>query len=154
VDVVISPGWKLAGYIAGGVLVLILALALLRGLGVKFDPFHLGDRQLASAQQAAATAKGEAAVANGQAEAQHQAATVADAGARRDSLTVTIHTDNEHAIQAAPGAAAGVDPDLNRVGRRGLCRYRAYADDPACAGLRGPDPAELPKADRWDPRAG
>jgi hypothetical protein len=151
---VTAAGWKLAGYVAGGVLVLILALALLRGLGVKFDPFHFGEHQLAAAQQGEAKAKGEAAVSEGQAGAQHQAATIADSGARRDELAITIHTENAHALQTAPGAAAGVSPDLNRAGRRGLCKYQSYVDDPACAGLRGPDPTELPKADRWDPRAG
>ena len=83
----------------------------------------------AQAAQSSALAQAGAARAAG--------ATVA-AGAARDEATRDTHTENQHAIQSAPGSGQGLDPSLNDAGRRGLCAYRAYQSDPACLQLRGP----------------
>lgn len=100
--------------------------------------------ELASSRVEAATQKDKAVTATEQSATQTDAATTADRRAQRDQLSITLHEDNLHAIQSAPGAAAAVDPALNAAGRRGLCGYAAYSDDPGCAGLRGRDPAQLP----------
>ena len=93
-----------------------------------------------------AQAKGEAAVAGAQASAAGEASTIFDTGARRQAAAAITHEENAHAIAAAPGAGVGLDPRLNDAGRHGLCRYAAYVDDPGCAGLREPDPGQLPQA--------
>lgn len=77
--------------------------------------------------------------------AQAAQATVAE-GVHRDAITVTLHEDHANAITAAPGADAPINPDLNDAGRRGLCDYAAYADDPSCARLLDAHPAQLPGA--------
>lgn len=79
-----------------------------------------------------------------------QAATsTATAGAAQDALKLRIQVDqqhvaidritegNAHAIQSAPGAAAAIDPALDRVGRAALCMRSAYSADPGCVALRG-----------------
>ena len=74
------------------------------------------------------------------------AAQVIGAAADRDQHTLTLHMENSHALEAASGYGQSLDPDLNAAGRRGLCGFAAYAGDPACAQLRGPDPAGRPQA--------
>jgi len=115
---------------------------------------HALQSSLAAARAEAATAHATAVAATGQTAATQSAAAIADQGAHRAALDITVHQDNQHAIQASPGAAAPLAPALNRAGRGGLCRYDAYADDPACVGLRRGDPAVLPQAGGGDPAAG
>jgi hypothetical protein len=78
--------------------------------------------------------------------ASQTAASVVDAGADRDQHTLNLHEENSHAIEAAPGYGQSLDPDLNAAGRRGLCGFAAYADDPDCVQLRGADPGGRPQA--------
>ena len=94
-----------------------------------------------------AAAQGAAAVAAGQGGAQADAAQILDAASQRLATTLATHQENARAISAAPGADAPLDPRLNDAGRRGLCRFSAYAGDPDCAGLLQPDPGQLPQAD-------
>jgi hypothetical protein len=100
--------------------------------------------QAAQAAQANAQAQAAAATAAGQ--------TVA-AGAVRDAATRDTHTENEHAIQSAPGSGQGLDAALNDAGRRGLCNFRAYQSDPTCVQLRGPGAGGRPDAGGADPSA-
>lgn len=99
-------------------------------------------RALAHAEQQA----GSATVAAGQARAETNAIQIVVSGEARDHADLTTHQDNVHDIDAAPGADAPLDPRLNDVGRRGLCRLAAYRDDPECAGLLKGDPAVVPPA--------
>jgi hypothetical protein len=127
--------WKTAGLVA-----LLALLALLLALW-RIEAGHA--RKLA--QQAAAA---QAADRQDQAKAaasQAAEATV-DRGADRDTHTLTLHTENTHAIEAAAGFGQGLDPGLNAAGRRGLCGFAAYQADPACVQLRGPDPGGRPQA--------
>jgi hypothetical protein len=105
---------------------------------------------LAKAQVKVQVEADQNAVASGQAAAVQAAASVADQGAQHAAIDITLHQDNQHAIQAASGAAAPLAPALNAAGRLGLCRYDAYASDPACAGLRVDHPAQLPQAGGGD----
>jgi hypothetical protein len=103
----------------------------------------------AQLQQAQAAAK----------QAQAQSAAAADAetvianGAVRDQHTVTVHSENSHAIQSAEGASQALDPGLNAAGRRGLCAYDSYAADPACVQLRGHDSGPGPPTGQPDAAA-
>jgi hypothetical protein len=74
------------------------------------------------------------------------AARVIGAGAGRDQHALTLHMENSHALEGAPGYGQSLDPELNAAGRRGLCGFAAYASDPACVQLRGADPAGRPQA--------
>lgn len=85
-----------------------------------------------------------------QAAASRSAAGVASRGAGRDARTLDLHTENSHAIESARGFGQSLDPELNAAGRRGLCGFAAYASDPACVQLRGPDPRRGPHADVAD----
>jgi hypothetical protein len=87
---------------------------------------------------------GRAEVAAGQAQASAAAQRIVIAGQAREHLDLTVHQENAHAIAQAPGADAPLDPGLVRVANVGLCRHPAFAADPGCAGLRGPDPGQLP----------
>jgi hypothetical protein len=89
----------------------------------------------------AAAAMGQAA-----ATASRTAATVVGRGAERDLRTLNQHEEDSHAIQTARGYDQRLDPDLDAAGRRGLCGFDAYAEDPACVQLRGPDPGRRPQA--------
>jgi len=91
--------------------------------------------------QAAATAR---AGAQAQAAAAGAAAAVIAAGADRDQRTVTRHMEDSHDLEAAAGAGQSLDRDLNAAGRRGLCSYAVYRDDPECLSLRGADPGQRP----------
>jgi hypothetical protein len=122
---------------------LVAGVLYVRGLRADLDR--------ARGQLAAASA--QAVVASGQAAAVQSAAAIADQGAQRAALDITVHEENEHAIQTAQGATAPLAPALNGAGRDGLCRYDAYADDPGCVGLRGGDPAVLPQAGGGDAAA-
>ena len=57
--------------------------------------------------------------------------TLGNASAREDTITETGKA-NEHAIRETPGADVALDPALNRVGARGLCRYAANRRKPQC----------------------
>ena len=122
----------------------LLALGLVAGVVLYIHALQ-GDVAKARAQAAANHAA--AVVAAGQAAAGQAAGQVADAGAQRDAATVSTHGENAHAIAATPGASVPLDPRLNAGGRRGLCKFDAYAGEAACAGLRGAYPAVLPRAD-------
>jgi hypothetical protein len=103
--------------------------------------------QLAAAQALARSAQAQAAAAG-------DAAAVVAAGAARDQHTLTIHTENSHVLQAAPGSATSLDPGLNAAGRRGLCGYAAYDGDPACVQLRGDGAGQRSPAGAADAPAG
>ncbi len=128
----------------------IAALIAAAGLGGYGYVTHL-QHAAARAQGVAATQTGVATVATGQTAATADASSIADRGARRDELTITLHEDHAHALQSTPGADAPLPAGLNLAGRRGLCGYAAYAADPGCVGLRGDDPAQLPPAGGGDP---
>ena len=70
-------------------------------------------------------------------EAVRTANKVISQGADRDAAVASTHEENRHAIETSAGADAPVAPAVNDVGRRGLCRYQAYADDPDCLQLAG-----------------
>jgi hypothetical protein len=92
---------------------LAAALAALAGLWrMEADKAAHLQTALAAAQAAQASAQAQAAAANA------AGATVA-AGAARDEATRDTHTENEHAIQSAPGSGQGLDPALNDAGRAG-----------------------------------
>ena len=123
----------------------VSALAIAAGAYV----MHL-ERALATARQQAAVAHAQAVVATGQAEATQDAQAIQSAGSQRDSLAITLHEANDHALQSTPGASDPVAAAVNAAGRRGLCGYAAYANDPGCAGLRVADPAQLPQSHTAD----
>lgn len=118
--------------------------------GIQTTRLHHAEKQAAAAKVVAQISADHAIVASGQVAAMQSAAEIADAGAQRQAVDITVHQDNAHAIQAAPGSAVRLDPALNAAGRRGLCRYPAYADDPGCAGLRPDHPAALPPTGQPD----
>lgn len=128
---------KIEAYLIGFLLVVTIALG-----GFTYVS-HLR-HALAAAKVQAVVAQDHAIVASGQSSATASAAAIADQGARRDAVEITLHEDHANAIQAAAGAAAPVDPALNDAGRRGLCGYAAYLNDAGCAGLRVSHPAKLP----------
>ena len=130
---------KLEGYLAAAVAAIVL-------IAVLWLYVHTLQAEVVAANRRADLNHATAVVTGGQVAAGQAASAVVDKGAARDQLTLNIHTDNAHAIAAAPGSNARLDPALNAVGRRGLCRFGVYAADPACAGLRGPDPAVLSSA--------
>jgi hypothetical protein len=135
--------WRLAAW--GG-----LAAALAVALGLWRMEAGRAERlqaSLAAAQAAAAASQAHAAAAT-------DAASTVAAGAQRDAATQSLHQENEHALQAAPGSGQGLDPALNDAGRRGLCAYRAYSADPACVQLLGPGSGQRPDAGASDPPAG
>jgi hypothetical protein len=128
--------------------------ALLAFIGVQTLELNSAKAALAKAQAKAALAGDQLIIASGQAAAQQSAAATAASGAEHAAVDITLHQENADAIQHAPGAAAPIDPALNRVGLRGMCRYAdLYGADPACAGLRGDHPAQLPPARAGDPTA-
>lgn len=71
-------------------------------------------------------------IAEGQTAAGRDAVGITAADAKADAATSNINRENENAIRNAPGADAPVDPALAAAGRRGLCRYAAYAGRPEC----------------------
>ena len=93
-------------------------------------------------------------VEQGKAVAAGEAETVTAQGAARDAHALAQHMENSHALQIAPGADQSLDPDLNAAGRRGLCAYEAYGDDPACVQLRGADSGQRPPTGGADGPAG
>ena len=111
----------------------IIALVAVAGLYVYVQ--HLR-HAIDAARVYAAVQTDKATVTTGQSAAVSDASTIADQGAARDQTTTSIHEDNAHALQSTPGALAPINPALDTVGRRGLCRYAAYAADPGCVGLR------------------
>jgi len=136
---VLSSAAKVWPWLAGGA-----AICGVVGAGWLYVS-HL-QTQNAQLTQAAAVAQDQLVTASGQAAATQGAAAIAAAGAQRAATDTQIHQDNTHAIQAAPGASAPLDPRLNAVGVAGLCKYAAYSGDPRCAGLQQGHPAQLQKA--------
>lgn len=130
---------KILAYLSAA---LLCAVLILGGMTYVNHMRHALD----AAKVGEATQTDKAAVATGQSAAQVDAAIIADRGAQRDILLAALHEDHAHAIQAAPGASAPVDPAVAAAVRSGLCGYAAYADDPGCAGLRVGNPAQLPPA--------
>ena len=127
--------WRTAGLAA-----LCAALAGLALLWrIEADRARGLEQQLQAAKAAGQVDQAKAAAAG-------DAETTVAAGADRDARALAQHAENSHAIQTAPGADQGLDPGLNAAGRRGLCAYRAYRNDPACVQLRGPDPGQRPPA--------
>jgi hypothetical protein len=123
------------------ILVLILVIALGGFMAFGIWESRGATHALAGAQKAAGTAQ----VAAGQAQAQGAAAQVIYLADRRSAATAQTHEANHDAILSAPGADVPLDPVLVGRVRVGLCKYRAYAADPGCAGLRQPDPAVVPE---------
>ena len=119
------------------ILYIRLGLAVLAILAVFGGWMYVRTLQhdLAVARVAVKVGKDQAIITTGQTSAVAAGATIATERARQDALTITLHQDNAHALEAAPGADAPLDPALNLAGRRGLCRYAAYAGDVSCAGL-------------------
>ena len=117
---------------------LAAVIAVLAGL------WRIEAGRAAHLQSALQTAQAAQASAQAQAAAATSAGAAVAAGAARDAATGDVHTENEYAIQSAPGSGQGLDHALNDAGRRGLCRFRAYWSDPACVQLRGADSGERP----------
>lgn len=134
--------WRLCAW-AG----LAAVVAVLAGL------WRLEAGRAAHFQSALQAAQAAQANAQAQASATTAAGAVVAAGAARDAATRDTHTENEHAIQSAPGSGQGLDPALNDAGRRGLCGYRAYAADPGCVQLRGAGPGQRPNPGAADASA-
>ncbi|HVY35272.1 MAG TPA: hypothetical protein VG960_12730 [Caulobacteraceae bacterium] len=113
------------------------------GLGVTIavltSLWRLEAGRAAQFQAALLQAQAVQASALAQAASAKAAGAVLSAGAARDAATGAVHTENEHAIQSAPGSGQGLDRALNDAGRRGLCQFRSYWADPACVQLRGDD---------------
>ena len=97
-------------------------------------------------EQAAVAAQAADRQDQAKAAASQAAESTIDRGAARDAQALTLHTENTHAIGGAAGSGQGLDPDLNAAGRRGLCGFASYAEDPACVQLRGADPGGRPQA--------
>ena len=123
---------------------LLLAGAAIAALAFGWLYVRTIQHDLAVAKVAAVVTKDKGALTDAQIAAQADGATIADRGAQRDSLSITLHEAHANALQAAPGSTAPVDRALNDTGRRGLCGYASYAADPGCAGLLIRDPAQLP----------
>lgn len=143
------PGVAEAKAVIGVAKILWPVIAALGGLGaVAGFALYIHELQAgkARAEAQAAQQHAVAVVQTGQAAAAGQAAQIVSQGAQQHDLTIHVQQENDRAILAAPGAAQAVDPRLNDIGRRGLCRYAAYAGDPECAGLRQPDPGGGPAA--------
>lgn len=120
------------------------AIAVLAGL------WRLEAGRAANFQAALQQAQAAQSLAQAQAASARAAGAVLFAGAARDAATGAVHTENEYAIQSAPGSGQGLDRALNDAGRRGLCQFRAYWADPACVQLRGVDPGRRPNPNRAD----
>lgn len=134
--------WKALG-LAGLGLVLAAALTLWRleaGRAGRLEQQVLAAQTAGKADQAKAMAS-------------QAAETVVDQGASRDIRALNLHMENSHAIETAPGYGQGLDPQLNAAGRRGLCGFQAYAEDPACIQLRGVDSGQRPQAGGADAAA-
>jgi len=120
------------------------ALALFTAVAGGVFYVHNLQHQVDALKVAAVVSKDQAKVTTSQTAAVATGAAIADHRAVQDQLSITVHQDNAHAIEAAPGASALIDPGLNDAGRRGLCRYAAYAGDPGCAGLLQGNTSQLP----------
>lgn len=116
-------------------------------VGLVYWTGHLAGAGAQEAQTALASA--QAASGRAEAAAAREAGTILDRGATRAAKTQRVEGENRDAILQPPGAAQRLDADLIAATRRGLCRYDAYAGDPAC-GLLEPDPAQLSPAGRGD----
>ena len=127
--------WKMLGIGA-----LCLALA---GLFAAWR-LEAGHAQRLAQQAAAAQAADH--MDQAKAAASQAATAVVAQGADRDAGTLNLHEENSHALETASGFAQSLDPELDAAGRRGLCGFAAYATDPACVQLRGPDPGQRPQA--------
>lgn len=138
---------KLQIWLMGTAAVATAILAVLVYIGVlKHD--------LAAAKVQAQISADTATIAAGQTSVTEAAAKINDQGVQRDALTITVHQDNAHAIETAAGAGVRLDPGVNSAGRRGLCRYAAYAGNPSCARLFQDHPAVLPPGGGSDPAPG
>lgn len=78
------------------------------------------------------TAAGNATVAAGQAQANQTAQQIVVQGQARDTVDLEVHQHNDAAIDASQGATQPVNPQVIQNLDAGLCRYAAYANDPAC----------------------
>lgn len=91
---------------------------------------------LIASWQSGRTAKAEARLSRNQTEAAiaSGASAVATIGQQiaREAAIDAITTENEHAILAAPGAAAPVGAELDAVARQRLCRRAVYRQHPDC----------------------
>lgn len=105
-----------------------LALAVLAGI--------VAALLIWNAWGARSAAKTETRLSKNQAEASLESGadavgTVGAVGATEVQIDV-ITRENERAIRTAPGADAPVDPDLDALARRGLCRRAAYRERAEC----------------------
>lgn len=96
-------------------------------------------------QSAAATARVGNAQVGAAFESARDAVNATAAAADREATTNAVEKENKDAILNGPGADAPVDPVLADTARRGLCRYAAYRDSPAC--LRQPAARHLARPD-------
>lgn len=134
----LTPAGWLAS--AGGLAIAAaLALLVLGKLGFHFDPFNLTARKVERLQGQVDQKTGELAAAQGQARAGEAAGRIFEREISRTETTRIIHEENDHALRAAPGADAPLDPVYVDTVNRGLCRY-ASTPAAACAELRPPDP--------------
>ena len=129
-----------------GIFTAIVALVVI-GIVVAIWWSDHSAKSLAVKEQAVA---GNSVVAAGQAQQSAAAQQIVVSGQARDRIDLEVHQSNDQAIAAAPGAGAPIDPRLNDVGRRGLCRHPSFAADPECARLLAGDTGVISQAGSGD----
>lgn len=138
---------KAAGRIGLWVAIFVVgAMGIFALANVLADPFGWQKAKLDRAVAEAVEAKAEAIRSDAVAAATADASRIVQDGADRERQTIIIREASRAAIQAAPGADARLDPDLNRVSLGRLCLNVAYAGNPRCDPVRPADPPELPQA--------
>lgn len=106
-----------------GIILLMLAAALIPGCLSKWRSERAQSRVEASQAEAASNSAADAINA------------VSEAG-KRETASESLTRDNERDIRAADGAGERVQPGVDLAGRRALCRRPAYANNPECKEIR------------------
>jgi hypothetical protein len=94
----------------------------------------------------AATARGEAVVATGEAKKAGEAVVIVQGATNTIREIERVTVQGNAAILAAPGAASALPADVAAAGRRALCLHPVYHGDPACE--------QLPHAGAGQPEGG
>lgn len=103
----------------GGIILLMLAAALIPGCLSKWRLERAQSRVEASQAEAASNSAADAINA------------VSEAG-KRETESEELTRDNERDIRAADGAGERVKSGVDYAGRSALCRREAYRNDPRC----------------------
>lgn len=118
------PDWGPRVWTVVGLIVLMLALAIMIPAGCE-------KRRSQAAQERVEDAQAGAAV-NSAADAIGAVQRSGEAAAASEELT----RSNDREIRAAEGADVKVGAGVNAAGRSALCRREAYRNDPKCKGAR------------------